>query len=86
MRKELVIDALGMAILRRKPEKDTTILHSDTDHKADATDRRNTSLHEWSVLWRKERRVQRFWPVVRRCSLRDGHRSTGERSDSVSGG
>ena len=29
MRTELVTDALGMAILRRKPESDTTILHSD---------------------------------------------------------
>jgi putative transposase len=29
MRTELVTDALGMAILRRKPENDTTILHSD---------------------------------------------------------
>lgn len=29
MRTELVTDALGMAILRRTPENDTTILHSD---------------------------------------------------------
>jgi putative transposase len=29
MRTELVIDALGMAMLRRRPEKDGTILHSD---------------------------------------------------------
>jgi putative transposase len=29
MRTELVTDALGMAILRRKPENGTTILHSD---------------------------------------------------------
>ena len=29
MRTELVTDALGMAITRRKPENDTTILHSD---------------------------------------------------------
>jgi transposase InsO family protein len=29
MRTELVTDALGMAIMRRKPENDTTILHSD---------------------------------------------------------
>jgi putative transposase len=29
MRTELVTDALGMAILRRRPESDTTILHSD---------------------------------------------------------
>jgi putative transposase len=29
IRTELVIDALGMAILRRRPEKDSTILHSD---------------------------------------------------------
>jgi putative transposase len=29
MRTELVTDALGMAILRRNPESDTTILHSD---------------------------------------------------------
>jgi putative transposase len=29
MRTELVTDALGMAILRRNPENDTTILHSD---------------------------------------------------------
>jgi putative transposase len=29
MRTELVTDALGMAILRRKPESGTTILHSD---------------------------------------------------------
>ncbi len=29
MRTELVTDALGMAILRRQPENDTTILHSD---------------------------------------------------------
>lgn len=29
MRTELVIDALGMATLRRNPEKDRTILHSD---------------------------------------------------------
>jgi len=29
MRTELVTDALGMAILRRKPENNTTILHSD---------------------------------------------------------
>ena len=29
MRTELVTDALGMATLRRKPEPDTTILHSD---------------------------------------------------------
>jgi putative transposase len=29
IRTELVIDALGMAILRRRPEKDGTILHSD---------------------------------------------------------
>ena len=29
MRTELVTDALGMAILRRNPEEDTTILHSD---------------------------------------------------------
>jgi putative transposase len=29
MRTELVTDALGMAVLRRKPESDTTILHSD---------------------------------------------------------
>ena len=29
MRTELVTDALGMAIIRRKPENDTTILHSD---------------------------------------------------------
>lgn len=29
MRTELVTDALGMAIMRRKPDNDTTILHSD---------------------------------------------------------
>jgi putative transposase len=29
MRTELVTDALGMAIIRREPENDTTILHSD---------------------------------------------------------
>lgn len=29
MRTELVTDALGMAIIRRKPENDTTVLHSD---------------------------------------------------------
>jgi putative transposase len=29
MRTELITDALGMAITRRKPENDTTILHSD---------------------------------------------------------
>jgi putative transposase len=29
MRTELVTDALGMAIMRRQPENDTTILHSD---------------------------------------------------------
>jgi putative transposase len=29
MRTELVTDALGMAILRRTPSNDTTILHSD---------------------------------------------------------
>jgi transposase InsO family protein len=29
MRTELVTDALDMAITRRKPENDTTILHSD---------------------------------------------------------
>jgi putative transposase len=29
MRTELVTDALGMAILRRNPENDTTVLHSD---------------------------------------------------------
>jgi putative transposase len=29
MRTELVIDAIGMAILRRRPDKDTTVLHSD---------------------------------------------------------
>jgi putative transposase len=29
MRTELVTDALGMAIMRRKPENDATILHSD---------------------------------------------------------
>jgi putative transposase len=29
MRTELVTDALGMSIMRRKPENDTTILHSD---------------------------------------------------------
>ncbi len=29
VRTELVIDALGMAVLRRRPEKDSTILHSD---------------------------------------------------------
>lgn len=29
MRKELVLDALGMAVLRRRPVKDQTILHSD---------------------------------------------------------
>jgi putative transposase len=29
MRTELVTDALGMAIMRRKPKTDTTILHSD---------------------------------------------------------
>ena len=29
MRTELVTDALGMAIIRRNPENDTTILHSD---------------------------------------------------------
>lgn len=29
MRKELVLDALGMAVLRRRPIKDHTVLHSD---------------------------------------------------------
>jgi putative transposase len=29
MRTELVVDALGMATLRRRPESDSTILHSD---------------------------------------------------------
>ena len=29
MRTELVVDALGMATLRRRPESDATILHSD---------------------------------------------------------
>lgn len=29
MRTELVVDALGMAILRRRPEINSTILHSD---------------------------------------------------------
>src|SRR5262245_36030176 len=29
MRTELVTDALGMAILRRRPEADATVLHSD---------------------------------------------------------
>jgi putative transposase len=29
MRTELVIDALGMAIIRRNPDRQATILHSD---------------------------------------------------------
>jgi transposase InsO family protein len=29
MRTELVVDALGMATLRRRPEGDSTIVHSD---------------------------------------------------------
>lgn len=52
MHTELVIDALGMATLRRKPESGNTILHSDHGSqvhrmslRAATLGRRNSSLH-----------------------------------------
>jgi len=32
MRTELVTDTLGMAIVRRRPDDESTILHSDQGH------------------------------------------------------
>jgi hypothetical protein len=52
---------------------------------ADSTGRRNTSIVEESVLWRKERHVQRLRQAVHRFSPRVGLRSIGARNGSISG-
>ncbi|MEU8359255.1 IS3 family transposase [Nonomuraea sp. NPDC048882] len=85
MRTELVTDALAMAIHQRRPQAGV-IHHSDKGSQGGFNWSSQHLDPRGGVLWRREEHVRRFRPVVRRFNHRDGRRSIGDRSGSVSGG
>jgi putative transposase len=82
IRTELVLDALGMAVIRRTPTSGETILHSD--HGSQGEFNRSSQHPDLEVLrWVVRRDGSRRRQVGHRCRRRDGHRFP--RVNSVAG-
>jgi putative transposase len=84
IRTELVLDALGMAVLRRAPENGETILHSDHGSQGEFN-RSSQHLCQRVKRWRMGRGRNRFGCIGVRFPHRGGRRWRGVRTGSSFG-